>query len=70
MCKCVCELLLGFIIFRTFEQDLAKVIDVLQPGPLGILEHKFSNEDISRAKNAVEEAVQTWKYKAQQKQQT
>jgi hypothetical protein len=40
------------------------VIDVLQPGPLGILEQKFSNEDISRAKTAVEEAVQTWKYNA------
>ena len=37
------------------------VIRVLQPGPLGIIEHKFSAEEIRRAQATVREAVNNWR---------
>lgn len=40
------------------------VVTVLQPGPLGILEHKFSAEEILKANATVERAVQNWRRNA------
>ncbi|KAK9757016.1 hypothetical protein RND81_01G135000 [Saponaria officinalis] len=34
---------------------------VLQPGPVGIVEHKFTNEEIRDANAAVERAVENWR---------
>lgn len=46
---------------RQFERDLGKVIDVLQPGPLGIIEHKFSDAETAKARQNAESAVRRWK---------
>ncbi|XP_057472762.1 uncharacterized protein LOC130761286 [Actinidia eriantha] len=35
---------------RQVKQEMETVIKVLQPGPLGIVEHKFSAEEIREAK--------------------
>ena len=40
------------------------VVKVLQPGPLGIVEHKFSAEEIREANATVKRAVDTWRRKA------
>lgn len=40
------------------------VINVLQPGPLGIIEHKFSAKEISEAKATVHRALLNWKRNA------
>ncbi|KAJ0581837.1 hypothetical protein HanHA300_Chr04g0145671 [Helianthus annuus] len=37
------------------------VVKVLQPGPLGIVEHKFSAEEIEKANATVKRAVENWK---------
>lgn len=37
------------------------VVRVLQPGPLGIIEHKFSAEEMRRAQSTVCEAVNNWR---------
>ncbi|KAI9080313.1 hypothetical protein K1719_037707 [Acacia pycnantha] len=37
-------------LIRQFEQEMETVMNVLQPGPLGIVEHKFSAKEISEAK--------------------
>lgn len=37
------------------------VVKVLQPGPLGIIEHKFSAEEICRANATVHKAVENWR---------
>ncbi|MBA0655071.1 hypothetical protein Goklo_007590 [Gossypium klotzschianum] len=37
------------------------VIKVLQPGPLGIIEHKFSAEEIREANATVRKAVENWR---------
>ncbi|KAA0068040.1 Zinc metalloproteinase aureolysin [Cucumis melo var. makuwa] len=39
------------------EQEMETVIRVLQPGPLGIIEHKFSAEEMRRAQSTVREAI-------------
>lgn len=44
------------------------VVKVLQPGPLGIIEHKFSAEEIRQASATVERAVQNWQRNAKQEQ--
>lgn len=49
---------------RQFEQEMETVINVLQPGPLGIIEHKFSAQEISEAKATVQRAVVNWKTNA------
>ena len=36
------------------------VVNVLQPGPLGIIEHKFSAAEVNEAKLSVDHAVSTW----------
>ncbi|PIA61581.1 hypothetical protein AQUCO_00300833v1 [Aquilegia coerulea] len=50
--------------FRQLEQEVETVIKVLQPGPLGIIEHKFSSEEVREAKAGVDLAVQNWKRNA------
>jgi len=49
---------------RELEKDVETVIKVLQPGPLGITEHKFSAEEISRANVTVAKAVANWRRNA------
>eukprot|EP01018_Ginkgo_biloba_P008745 Gb_23223 [translate_table: standard] len=46
---------------RKLEQDMETVINVLQPGPLGIIEHKFSNKEIVEARAATDEAIENWR---------
>ncbi|XP_044384835.1 uncharacterized protein [Triticum aestivum] len=42
------------------ERDVETVINVLQPGPTGIVEHKFTDAEIREAKGTVRSAVQNW----------
>ncbi|XP_034228397.1 uncharacterized protein LOC117637579 isoform X1 [Prunus dulcis] len=46
------------------EQEMETVVKVLQPGPLGIIEHKFSAEEIRKANATVQRAVETWRQNA------
>ncbi|XP_031090772.1 uncharacterized protein LOC115995778 [Ipomoea triloba] len=47
-------------LFRQLEQDVETVVKALQPGALGIIEHKFNLEEIQKAKDTVERAVANW----------
>lgn len=49
---------------RQLEQDMETVAKVLQPGPVGIVEHKFSAEEINKANATVKMAVQNWRRNA------
>lgn len=49
---------------RRLEQEMETVIKVLQPGPLGIVEHKFSAEEIREADATVRRAVSNWRRNA------
>ncbi|TYG88281.1 hypothetical protein ES288_A12G009400v1 [Gossypium darwinii] len=51
-------------LFRQLEQEMETVIKVLQPGPLGIIEHKFSAEEIREANATVRKAVENWRRNA------
>ncbi|CAN6693818.1 unnamed protein product [Malus baccata var. baccata] len=51
-------------IFRKLEQEMETVVKVLQPGPLGIIEHKFSAEEIRKANATVQRAVENWRRNA------
>jgi hypothetical protein len=53
----------AFLMFslRQLEQDVETVIHVLQPGPMGILEHKFTEAEILEARATVRRAVDTWR---------
>ncbi|ONH93818.1 hypothetical protein PRUPE_8G254700 [Prunus persica] len=51
-------------LFRQLEQEMETVVKVLQPGPLGIIEHKFSAEEIRKANATVQRAVETWRQNA------
>ncbi|EPS73113.1 hypothetical protein M569_01649 [Genlisea aurea] len=46
---------------RELEQDLETVVKVMQPGPLGIIEHKFTADEINKARSTVDHAVETWR---------
>ncbi|PSS14659.1 Cell division protein like [Actinidia chinensis var. chinensis] len=48
-------------LFRQLEQEMETVVKVLQPGPLGIVEHKFSAEEIREANATVKRAVENWR---------
>lgn len=37
------------------------IVKVLQPGPLGIIEHKFTDEEIKSANSTVNRAVEDWR---------
>ncbi|OWM78023.1 uncharacterized protein LOC116212059 [Punica granatum] len=50
--------------FRQIEQEMETVVRVLQPGPLGIVEHKFSADEIDEANATVRQAVQNWRRNA------
>ena len=43
------------------ERDVETVINVLQPGPIGILEHKFTDAEIREAQTTVRSAVENWR---------
>ncbi|KAG6508580.1 hypothetical protein ZIOFF_033954 [Zingiber officinale] len=47
-------------VLRLLEQDVETVLNVLQPGPLGILEHKFSVAEVQEAKATVRRAIENW----------
>ncbi|CAL5194425.1 unnamed protein product [Lathyrus oleraceus] len=49
---------------RQLEKDVETVIKVLQPGPLGIAEHKFSTDEIRSANATVAKAVANWRRNA------
>lgn len=49
---------------RQLEQEMETVVKVLQPGPLGIIEHKFSTEEIREAEATVNRAVANWRRNA------
>ncbi|XP_020684253.1 uncharacterized protein LOC110100883 [Dendrobium catenatum] len=51
-------------LLRQLEHDVEAVINVLQPGPLGIIEHKFSAEEVRKAKAIAEQAIKNWKRNA------
>lgn len=61
---CLCNSELFLFCDRELEKDVETVIKVLQPGPLGITEHKFSAEEISRANATVAKAVANWRRNA------
>jgi len=49
---------------RQVEQEMETVVKVLQPGPLGIIEHKFSADEIRKANATVSKAVINWRRNA------
>ncbi|XP_021906686.1 uncharacterized protein LOC110821229 [Carica papaya] len=55
-------------IFRQLEQEMETVVKVLQPGPLGIIEHKFSAKEIQEANATVRRAVENWQRNAKSQQ--
>lgn len=50
---------------RQLEQEAETVVRVLQPGPLGIIEHKFSAKEINEANATVRRAVEAWRRSAE-----
>ncbi|KAL3827860.1 hypothetical protein ACJIZ3_016662 [Penstemon smallii] len=50
--------------FRKLDQDMGTVVKVLQPGPLGIIEHKFIAEAIYTVNSTVNRAVHNWRRNA------
>ncbi|XP_020527227.1 uncharacterized protein LOC105421187 isoform X1 [Amborella trichopoda] len=53
-------------VFRQLEQDMETVIKVLQPGPLGIVKHKFSDAEIHGAKVTIQKALENWQRNSHQ----
>ncbi|KAK0582946.1 hypothetical protein LWI29_031396 [Acer saccharum] len=51
-------------LFRQLESEMETVVKILQPGPLGIIEHKFSAEEIHQANATVLRAVENWQRNA------
>ncbi|KAL1312633.1 hypothetical protein AAHE18_16G052200 [Arachis hypogaea] len=53
-------------LIRQHEQEVETVIKVLQLGsrPLGIIEHKFSAEEIRKANDTVSKTVANWRTNA------
>ncbi|KAF8080555.1 hypothetical protein N665_0935s0014 [Sinapis alba] len=50
----------ALLFFRQLEKEAETVINVLQPGPLGIIEHKFTAQEIRQAQATVCKAVENW----------
>ncbi|RID64797.1 hypothetical protein BRARA_D00045 [Brassica rapa] len=48
-------------LLRQLEKEAETVISVLQPGPLGIIEHKFTPQEIRQAKATVYRSVDNWR---------
>lgn len=61
---------MSIICHRQLEQEVETVVNVLQPGPLGIIEHKFSAEEIRKANATVHVAVENWQRNATLEQRT
>lgn len=57
-----------FLSDRQLEQEMETVVKVLQPGPLGIIEHKFSAKEIQEANATVRRAVENWQRNAKSEQ--
>ncbi|PON57164.1 zinc metalloproteinase aureolysin [Parasponia andersonii] len=57
-------------LFRQLEQEMETVVKVLQPGPLGIIEHKFSADEIREASATVHRAVENWRQNEKLEQRT
>lgn len=55
----------ALLFVRKLEQDVETVIRVLQPGPVGIVEHKFMDKEIREANAVVISAVQKWRRRAE-----
>ncbi|GAB2301575.1 hypothetical protein Dimus_035590 [Dionaea muscipula] len=51
-------------VLRKLEQDMETVVRALQPGPLGIVEHKYTAQDIQEANDTVQRAVMNWRRRA------
>ncbi|KAI4301360.1 hypothetical protein L6164_034647 [Bauhinia variegata] len=51
-------------LIRQVEQEVETVIKLLQPGPVGIIEHKFSAQEILDANSTVLRAVANWRRNA------
>ncbi|KAJ6401090.1 ZINC METALLOPROTEINASE AUREOLYSIN [Salix viminalis] len=49
---------------RQLEQEMETVVKVLQPGPLGIVEHNFSAVEMGQANDIVRTAVDNWRRNA------
>lgn len=49
---------------RQLEQEMETVVKVLQPGPLGIVEHNFSAAEMRQANAIVRTAVDNWRSNA------
>ncbi|KAK1292646.1 hypothetical protein QJS10_CPB17g01395 [Acorus calamus] len=50
-------------LIRQFEQEVETVINVLQLGPLGVVEHKFAEAEMDDARATVRRAVENWRRK-------
>ncbi|KAG2628013.1 hypothetical protein PVAP13_3KG267425 [Panicum virgatum] len=48
-------------LIRQVEQDVETVIHVLQPGPIGIVEHQFTDVEILEARATIKRAVDNWR---------
>ncbi|KAG6549241.1 hypothetical protein Mapa_009227 [Marchantia paleacea] len=46
---------------RRQERHVERVIEVLIPGPLGIVEHRFSHEELQSARAEAARATERWK---------
>ncbi|KAK3194001.1 hypothetical protein Dsin_025311 [Dipteronia sinensis] len=46
------------------ESEMETVVKILQPGPLGIIEHKFCTEEVHQANATVLRAVENWRRNA------
>ncbi|KAG5399483.1 hypothetical protein IGI04_014090 [Brassica rapa subsp. trilocularis] len=49
-----------FQFYRQLEKEAETVISVLRPGPLGIIEHKSTPQEILQAKATVCRSVDNW----------
>lgn len=58
----VCLLFTYYV--RQLESEMETVVKILQPGPLGIIEHKFSAEEIHQANVTVSRGVENWQRNA------
>ncbi|KAL2630648.1 hypothetical protein R1flu_015334 [Riccia fluitans] len=50
------------------EKQVEKVIEVLAPGPLGIVEHKFTHAEIESARAQAARACEKWSRAASRRQ--
>ncbi|KAG9140522.1 hypothetical protein Leryth_022147 [Lithospermum erythrorhizon] len=51
-------------VLRQLEQEMETVVKVIKPGPLGVVEHKFTAQEIYKARDTVSRAIQNWQKNA------